>query len=311
MGPFTRLLHSGPRLRMALGAVLLAAALLVPRLVRAEAIGSIVTLEGQVEVVRTGVTSAVRIGDPVELNDQVRTGRPGRARIVFQDESVLNVADDSQVVLDTQVYDPGTGTFSTTMRLLSGKVRTLVSEYYKEPKARFEVQTPTSVSGVRGTEFLVVYDSARQITEVIGVVDAVAVRSVLIPPGDVVYVTTKEISTVARGQYPTPPRKLEDSVFRQYLEGVEFIGAGKTESLAINHPMVGGSLVPPPDRAAAVTASGAPGSGGGAPPLSIVASPTGVVPGDNRYETPDVGTLVQQPPGVIEMPTTGDVGVPF
>ncbi|HSD11315.1 MAG TPA: FecR family protein [Candidatus Binatia bacterium] len=304
-------LHSSQCHRMALGAVLLVTMALLPRVVRAEAIGSVVTLEGQVEVVRAGISSAARIGDPVELKDEVRTGRPGRARLAFRDDSVLNVADDSHVVLDEQVYDPGTSTFSTAMRLLSGKVRTLVSEYYQEPRARFEVQTPTSVSGVRGTEFLVVYDPERQVTEVVGVSNTVAVRSVLIPPGDIVYVTTQQITSVARGQYPTPPRKLEDAVFRQYLDGVEFIGAGQSESLVVNHPLVGGSLVPPPDRAGPVTASMPPGQEGGPPPLSIVASPTGAVPGDNRYETPDVGTLVQQPPSVVEMPTTGDVGVPF
>lgn len=302
--------HPSQTVRVVLGAVLLAAVVLLPRAAGAEAIGSIVTLEGQVEIVRAGISSAARISDPVELKDEVRTARPGRARLVFRDDSVLNIADDSHIVLDEQIFDPAAGTFGTAMRLLRGKVRTLVSEYYQEPRARFEVQTPTSVSGVRGTEFLVVFDAERQVTEVVGVSNTVAVRSVLIPPGEVVYVTTQEMTSVARGQYPSPPRKLEDAVFRQYLDGVEFIGAGQSESLVVNHPVVGGSLVPPPDRAAAVAAA-SPGGKQSAPPISIVASPTGVVPGDNRYETPDVGTLVQQPPGVIEMPTTGDVGVPF
>ena len=296
--------------RVALSALLLSIWGTLPALARAEQIGSVVTMEGKVEIGRAGNWGAAQIGDPIELRDELRTGHPGKARIAFRDDSVINVADDSHLVIDEQVFNPAAGTFDTVMRLLSGKVRTLVSEYYAEPRAKFEVQTATSVSGVRGTEFVAVYDPDRKITQIVGVVDTVAVRSVLIPPGDVVYVTTQQITTVARGQYPTPPRHLEDSEFRQYLEGVEFIGGGQPESVLVNHPLVGGTQVPAPDRAGAVTASGPPGSGGSAP-ISIVASPTGGVPGDNRYETPDVGTLVAQPPATVEMPTTGDVGVPF
>jgi hypothetical protein len=307
MPHFSRQVHR----RVALSALLLAALVAAPLRTRAEQIGSVVTMEGQVEIGRAGNWGTARIGDPVELKDEVRTGHPGKARIAFRDDSVINIADDSHLVLDEQVFNPAAGTFDTVMRLLSGKVRTLVSEYYQEPRAKFEVQTATSVSGVRGTEFVAVFDAERQVTQIVGVVDTVAVRSILIPPGDVVYVTTQQITTVARGQYPTPPRHLEDSEFRQYLEGVEFIGGGQPESFLVNHPMVGGTQVPAPDRAGAVTASLPPGSAGGAPPISIVASPTGSVPGDNRYETPDVGTLVGQPPAVVEMPTTGDVGVPF
>lgn len=307
MPHFSRRVHR----RVALSALFLAALIAAPLRTRAEQIGSVVTMEGKVELGRAGNWGTARIGDPIELKDEVRTGHPGKARIAFRDDSVINIADDSHLVLDEQVFNPAAGTFDTVMRLLSGKVRTLVSEYYQEPRAKFEVQTATSVSGVRGTEFVAVFDAERQVTQIVGVVDTVAVRSILIPPGDVVYVTTQQITTVARGQYPTPPRHLEDSEFRQYLEGVEFIGGGQPESLLVNHPMVGGTQVPAPDRAGAVTASLPPGSGGGAPPISIVASPTGSVPGDNRYETPDVGTLVGQPPAVVEMPTTGDVGVPF
>jgi hypothetical protein len=299
------------RRRIAVSALVAALFGAVPVRAWADAIGAIVTSEGKVEIGRGGTWGEARIGDPIELRDELRTGNPGRARLSFRDDSVLNVGDDSHLIIDEQVFDPSAGTWSTALRMLSGKVRTLVSEYYQEPRAKFEVQTPTSVSGVRGTEFVIAFDPDRQVTEVVGVSNTVAVRSVLIPPGDIVYVTTQQITTVAKGQYPTPPRKLDDAVFRQYLEGVEFIGGGQPESMLVNHPLVGGTLVPPPDRAESVTASLPPGSQSAAPPISIIASPTSVVPGDNRYETPDVGTLVQQPPAVVEMPTTGDVGVPF
>jgi hypothetical protein len=275
----------------------------------AEAVGTVATTEGLVEIGRAESWMEALAGVALEVGDAVRTGRPGKARIVFRDESVMNVGEDSQIVIDEQVFAPSEGTVDSVFRLLRGKVRTLVSEYYKEPTTRFEVQTDTSVSGVRGTDFIVVYDPDRRVTEVVGVSGEVAVQSVLIPVGETVYVRAREITTVARGQYPAPARRLEDEEFRQYIKGLQFIGAGLPESAALAHPVLGGAVVPPPDRAGSVTAGLPPGSTSA--PLSILAGPAGAVPGDDRYSTPDVSSLVGEPPAAVVPPTSGDVGIPF
>jgi hypothetical protein len=226
----------------------------------------------------------------------------------------LNVGNDSQVVVDEQVFDPDAGTFSSAFRVLQGKVRTLVSEYYMEPRAKLHVETPTSVSGVRGTEFIVAYDPAREVTEVVGISHEVTVESVLIPVGRAVIVRPRELTVVARGKYPTEPQLLEEEVFRQYLDGLEFIGTGQWESMVISHPIVAGAIVPPPDRVDPVTEKA-----GGPParePVTIgeIGGPAGSVPGDRApAPIPDVGSVVQQPPAAVEGPSTGggDVGIPF
>jgi hypothetical protein len=274
----------------------------------AEAVGSLATLEGLVEIGRADVFAAADVGAEVEVGDALRTGRPGRARVVFRDDSVLNVGEQSHVVIDEQVFNPEEGSFNSVLRLLSGKVRTLVSEYYREPTARYEIQSDTSVSGVRGTEFIVSYDAERQVTEVVGVSGEVTVRSVLIPVGEPVVIRRAEITTVARGQYPSPARRLEDEEFRQYLEGLQFIGDGLAENTFADHPLASGTLVPPPDRAGPVTAAAPPASSGG--PISILAGPGGTVPGEDQG-APDVGSLLGEPPVAVVPPTSGDVGIPF
>jgi hypothetical protein len=291
---------------LALAALLLVA---LPSRATAEVVGSVATAEGLVEIGRADAWSDARTGSELETGDAVRTGRPGRARLVFRDESVMNVGEDSEVAIDENVFAPSEGTVDSVYRLLRGKVRTLVSEYYQAPTARFEVQTDTSVSGVRGTDFIVTYDADNKVTEVIGVSGEVAVQSVLIPVGETVYVRSREITTIARGQYPSPVRRLEDDEFRQYIKGLQFIGSGLPESAALDNPVLGGGAVPPPDRAAAVTASAAPGSTTAT--ISIIGGPTGAVPGDDRNATPDVSSLIGEPPQAVEPPTSGDVGIPF
>jgi hypothetical protein len=227
---------------------------------------------------------------------------------------VLNVGSHSQVVVDEQVFDPAAGNFSSVFRVLQGKVRTLVSEYYMEPRAKLQVVTPTSVSGVRGTEFIVLYDPDREVTEIIGITHEVSVESVLIPVGRAVVVRPRELSVVARGKYPTEPQLLEEEVFRQYLDGLEFIGAGQLESLVVSHPIIAGAIVPPPDRIDPVTEK--VGEPPAREPVTIgkIGGPAGSVPGDRApAPIPDVGSVIQQPPAAVEGPTTGggDVGIPF
>jgi hypothetical protein len=302
-------LHASPIPRRWLFALATLLLLALPSRGAAEAVGTLATTEGLVEIGRAETWSEAASGAALDVGDAVRTGRPGRARIVFRDESVMNLGEESQIVIDEQLFAPSEGTIDSIYRLVRGKVRTLVSEYYREPTARFEVQTDTSVSGVRGTDFIVSYDPDRKVTEIVGISGEVAVQSVLIPVGDTVFVHSHEITTVARGQYPSPVRRLEDDEFRQYMKGLQFVGSGLPESAALAQPVLGGAVVPPPDRAAPVTAAVAPGSASS--PISIIAGPTGAVPGDDRNSTPDVGELVGEPPAAVVPPTSGDVGIPF
>jgi hypothetical protein len=280
----------------------------------AEDVGSIAAMDGSVELGRNEAWVSAQVGTAVQLGDTIRTGRPGRARIVFRDDTVLNVGTSSRVVVDEQVFDPDTGTFAAAFRVLQGKVRTLVSQYYMEPRAKLRVETPTSVSGVRGTEFIVVYDPERDVTEVVGITREVTVESVLIPVGRAVIVKPRDISIVARGKYPTEPRQLEEDVFRQYLDGLEFIGAGEMESMLINNPIIAGAVAPPPDRIDPVTQSVNDPPAREPVAIGKIGGPAGGVPGDSSpVPVPDVGSVIQQPPAAVDGSSggSGNVGIPF
>jgi hypothetical protein len=267
--------------------------LLAAQVALAQEVGTIAAAEGQGDIGRGGNWTAATTGAAVYLGDQLRTGHPGHLRVVFQDDSVVTISDDSVVTIDKQLFDPDHGKAESLLGLLQGKLSTLVGEYYHRPGAVYEVKTPTAVGGVRGTEFAVSFDPDSEVTEVIGISGHVVVHSVIDPTGPGVLLTAREVSTVQPGKLPTAPRRLDDSIFRQQLEGIDFIGlSGGGARTAIAHGLQAGATVPPPDRA---------GSASGPP--AVEHSPS-------QMEARDASDLVGQSPPVIES-MKGQLGIQF
>jgi hypothetical protein len=260
------------------------------RVAWAQEVGTVATLEGTADVGRGDTWTAAALGTAISLGDQVRTGNPGRLSIVFQDDSVLTVAHDSQLVIDQQVYDPSVGVARSLIGLLRGKLDAVVGEYYHNPGSAYEVKTVTAVAGVRGTEFSVSYDPITGLTEVMGVSGLVQVHSLLDPTGPGVLVRASEVTTVAPGQLPEPPRRIEETIFRQHLEGIQFIGGGRAESLVASSSLRSGATVPAPEQAPGRAAAR--------------------LPRQNRMERHDASSLVGDCPAIVKA-TTGQLGIAF
>jgi hypothetical protein len=253
------------------------------RAAAAQEVGTIAALEGTAKIRRGTARIDAATGTPIHRGDEVETGRPGRVRIVFQDDSVLTISDASRVVIDEQVFRSEAGTARSLFGLVQGKVSALVSEYYQRPGAAYEIRSATAVAGVRGTEFVMTYDPRGDVTEVAGLHGSVEVWSPFDRARRGVFVSAREVTSVTRGRFPTVPRRVSDTLFRQYLEGIEFIGAGASESLTVGHPVLSGHRVPPPDRAA--VAAGARTSGERA---RLIREPR------------DASDLLHQPPAIFE-----------
>jgi hypothetical protein len=292
-----------------LAATLLAALLAGAVQTRAEdAVGIVASSEGTAELGRDGTWTPIAIGASVAIGDVLRTGRPGGLRLVFDDQSVVTVGPQTEVTVAAPFFDPTRTAPRSLLRLAAGKIRALVSEVYEQPGAAYEVETPTSVIGVRGTEFVIVYDPAAELTDVLGVSGRTAVNSVLDRARRGVVVNARELTQVARGGFPSPPRRVEDTIFRQYLDGLEFIGAGQAESLTVGEPLFAGSFVPEPDRAEAFPA---PETATEIGPGSVALDPPGsapVIEGEDAYFPTSV---VGQPPDVIESIDRGELDVEF
>jgi hypothetical protein len=263
--------------------------------VQAQEIGIVAAMEPPAEVGRADNWFAASLGTPIQQRDTLRTGKGGRLRVIFADDSVVSLAAGSELLVDESAYEGTGGRVRSTMELLRGKVRSLVSEH---GGGSFELGTPTAVAGVRGTDFVIVYDEASASSDVVGVSGAIGVRSKLGVVAPEVTLQAQYITRVQRGKLPTKPERLDDELFRQYLDGFEFIGSGRPESLAFGQPLLNGNDVPPDDRLA-VPQPPAPG-----------AEPFEQLPPDSPFDVPDVSTLVDQPPASVGG-GPGELGVRF
>ena len=206
-------------------------------------VGAVAAVVGSLQMQRGGTWQDASIGVPVFAGDHLRTGDSDQAKIVFRDDTVLHLGPKTEMSLEKQTFEPNTHRFETLHHLAKGKVRAWVSEYYHEPRARYEIETPTAVAGVRGTEFIVMYDASAEFTDIVGLAETVEVGGKLSVIGTLVQVGPQYSTRVRKGQFPTAPQQVDESHLRPYVEGLDIIGTGRRDSLVVQHPVVAGRLL--------------------------------------------------------------------
>jgi hypothetical protein len=122
-----------------------------------QSIGSITAIEGEVYLSHKGDTAAfpAMLGDPIYLYDHIQTEEESRVQLLFKDESLLNLAENTYIQITEHIYSPEKNRRSSVFRIMMGKVRAIVGRYFRGAGSRYKVSTPTAIIGVRGTHFVV------------------------------------------------------------------------------------------------------------------------------------------------------------
>ncbi len=92
----------------------------------------------------------------LQENDEIRTGKDGMVWLLLDENGKtgnLELKPDSRIRLGIMQWNAQTGDKTTILDLALGQV--LVHAQKLKGKSRFEVRTPNSTTGVRGTTFLV------------------------------------------------------------------------------------------------------------------------------------------------------------
>jgi hypothetical protein len=221
--------------------------------------GRVAAILGTMEIERGGTSEPATIGAPVFSGDRLRTGGGDQAKVVFQDDSVLDLGPGTDVLLTKQVFDRTGRRSESRLRLSKGKLRAWVGEAYRGPRSRYEVETPTAIIAVRGTEFVVAYDSRAEVTAVVCMAGEVEVAGTLGVIGGQVQLSTLSGTEVAKGRFPSPPQPVAQAQLQQYMAGLQLIGTGHRDGLSVNHPALAGRPLAPqdvPPATAATTAAG-------------------------------------------------------
>jgi hypothetical protein len=209
-----------------------------------EEVGAVAALEGQGDALHTGEATWVALapGNPVFRGDRLRTQAASKLKVLFQDDSVLTLAPGTELTVDEQVVPEGAGSQSY-FSLLVGTVRALVSERYGDPGAQFELETPTAVAGVRGTQFIAAHDVDLDETRVVGLSQTTLVRSKDDPEGKyAVELQAGEETRVSGGKYPLTPTPMPGDVLKSFSTATQLSSALPTvpNAPALRAPQVAG-----------------------------------------------------------------------
>jgi hypothetical protein len=118
-------------------------------------IGQIKIAKGQVSVQRAGQTLPAVAGMRLEAADVVKTGADGSVGITMTDNSLLSAGPGSVLALDRYAFDTTTyqGKFDATLR--QGTLAVVSGKIAKQSPEAMTVRTPSTILGIRGTEFVV------------------------------------------------------------------------------------------------------------------------------------------------------------
>lgn len=158
-----------------------------------------------------GPELALKISDPVNWTDVVRTLQAGRMRIELLDGSFLNVGARSIM----KIVKHNAQSQQTEIELNLGRMRAQVV-HLSRAGASFQVKTPTAVLGVTGTDFIVNVTEAG--TEVFVIEGAVVVANILAGVAGQVTLHAGEHVSVASGQAPSAPGQTSQSDLQAQMD---------------------------------------------------------------------------------------------
>jgi hypothetical protein len=118
-------------------------------------VGEVKVARGTAFVERGAERLPARVGMPLAEGDRLVTGADGALGVTFADNSLLSLGPDSSLAIDRYAFDSTThaGQFDST--LSKGSLAMISGKMVKQSPDAMRIRTPSSIMGVRGTEFVV------------------------------------------------------------------------------------------------------------------------------------------------------------
>jgi hypothetical protein len=124
----------------------------------AQDVGQIKTTKGAVHVERGGQRIAAATGMNVRASDKLVTGADGAVGVNFLDNTMVSAGPSTVFEIDRYQFNSTTHEGEFDASLKKGSLAVVSGKMVKQTPGSMRVRTPSSVMGVRGTEFLVRVD---------------------------------------------------------------------------------------------------------------------------------------------------------
>ena len=103
-------------------------------------------------------------GSKIFYGDTIVVKSKSNAQILFLDETVMTVGENTELTIDDFVYDPQTNNGNFITNIKSGVVKTISGKISETNPENLEIKIPNGSLGVRGTEFLVSLNDKKEST---------------------------------------------------------------------------------------------------------------------------------------------------
>lgn len=118
-------------------------------------VGTVKTVEGPVWLKLGDQHRAASPGQGVRLGERLVTGAGAAVSVTLRDGTVLTLGPNTEADLSEYAFNATTQEGNLLVRLLEGSMRVVTGLLAKVNPDMFRISTPTSVVGVRGTDFIV------------------------------------------------------------------------------------------------------------------------------------------------------------
>jgi hypothetical protein len=113
--------------------------------------GSVKTVQGSVQVRRGAQTIPATEGMHLLVNDILQTAADGRVGAILQDGTRIGLGPDTELKIDTFIYQPADQKFGLLLRLAQGVIAYVSGKIAKLSPGSVSIETPVGVIGLRGT----------------------------------------------------------------------------------------------------------------------------------------------------------------
>ena len=106
-------------------------------------------------------------GSKIFYGDTITSKQQSNAQILFLDQTVLTLGEDTELTIDEFIYDPASHEGSFVSNVKSGTVKFITGQISNKNPDNLEVKIPSGTLGARGTEFVVLSESDNKSTVVL------------------------------------------------------------------------------------------------------------------------------------------------
>lgn len=184
-------------------------------------VGRVLLVQGDVVIMHVDKTRGYRAerNSPLFKGDTLVTREKGRIRFTLNDDSIMTMASRSKLVLSQSVFEPKKKSRFSFLKMDTGKVRFFVKKMLNFRRSEFKVRTPTTVIGVRGSDFIVVATEMRTSITALEetILELVSTAALDAPP---VLIKDFERAIVEEGKLPSDVIKVSPEEIKEMINEI-------------------------------------------------------------------------------------------